>query len=268
LPLDPPLDRPTGVAMDPAVEPFFSDALPDPRDGQRVGVLLVQGFTGSPASMNPWGRHLAEQGFGVAVPRLPGHGTTWQELNRTRWADWYGEVDRAFEKLRANNDQVVVGGLSMGGALVLQLAADRGRDVAGIVVVNPAVSTERKDVLALPVLKHLVPSFPGIINDIKKPGVDEHGYSRMPLRAAHSMMLAWKALRPDLPKVTQPLLMFRSSVDHVVDPSSAALIRASVSSRDLTERPLVNSYHVATLDNDASIIFEESTEFVRRVTEP
>jgi carboxylesterase len=268
LPYDPSRDRPTVVTSDPAVEPFFSDAVPDARDGQRVGVLLVQGFTGSPASMTPWGRYLAEQGFAVAVPRLPGHGTTWQELNRTRWPDWYGEVDRAFEKLRANNDQVVVGGLSMGGALSLQLAADRGREVAGVVVVNPAVSTERKDVLALPVLKHLVPSFPGIINDIKKPGADEHGYTRMPLRAAHSMMLGWKELRPDLPKITQPLLMFRSAVDHVVDPSSAALIRASVSSRDLTERQLANSYHVATLDNDAPTIFEESTEFVRRVTGP
>ena len=265
---DPSLDRSADDIPDAAAEPFFADAVPDARDGQRVGVLLVQGFTGSPASMTPWGRYLAEQGLGVAVPRLPGHGTTWQELNRTRWPDWYGEVDRAFEKLRANHDQVVVGGLSMGGALVLQLAADRGRDVAGVVVVNPAVSTERKDVLALPVLKHVVPSFPGIANDIKKAGVQEYGYTRTPLRAAHSMMQAWKTLRADLPRVTQPLLMFRSSVDHVVDPSSAALIRASVSSRDLTERQLVNSYHVATLDNDAPTIFEESAEFVRRVTGP
>ncbi len=268
MPLDPPLDRSADLVSDPATEPFFADAVPDPKDGQRVGVLLVQGFTGSPASMNPWGRHLAEQGFGVAVPRLPGHGTSWQELNRTRWPDWYGEVERAFEKLRANNDQVVVGGLSMGGALVLQLSANRGREVAGVVVVNPAVSTERKDVLALPVLKHVVPSFPGITDDIKKPDVQEHGYARTPLRAAHSMMLGWKALRPDLPRVTQPLLMFRSAEDHVVDPSSAALIRASVSSRDLTERLLENSYHVATLDNDAPTIFEESAEFVRRVTGP
>ncbi len=53
------------------------------RDGQRVGVLLSHGFTGSPASMVPWGRHLAGLGYGVAVPRLPGHGTSWQELNRT-----------------------------------------------------------------------------------------------------------------------------------------------------------------------------------------
>jgi carboxylesterase len=82
------------------------------------------------------------------------------------------------------------------------------------------------------------------------------------------MMSAWKAVREDLPKVTQPLLMFLSREDHVVDPSSARIIRGAVSSRDVTERALENSYHVATLDNDAPIIFEESTQFIRRVTGP
>ena len=256
------------MSVVPGAEPFHADAVPAPDGGQRVGVLLVQGFTGSPASLRPWGRHLAAEGFGVAAPCLPGHGTRWQDMNRTTWADWYGEVQRAFDKLRANADQVVVGGLSMGGALALRLAADRGRAVAGLVLVNPVLSTLRKDVLALPILKHLVGSFPGLAGDIKKPGVDEQSYSRTPLRAAHSMTRAWKPLRADLAKVTQPLLMFRSTADHVADASSTALVRATVSSRDLTTRMLENSYHVATLDHDAPAIFEESTHFVRRVTGP
>jgi carboxylesterase len=256
------------LSVAPSAEPFHADAVPNPADGQRVGVLLSHGFTGSPASMLPWGRYLADQGFGVAVPRLPGHGTTWQQLNRTRWADWYGEVERSFEKLRANCDQVVVGGLSMGGAMVLRLAADRGRDVAGIVLVNPAVHLARRDLLALPLLKYAVPGMPGITNDTKRPGVDEHGYDRTPLKALHSMLQGWKPLRADLPRITQPLLMFRSTEDHVVDPSSGQIITSTVSSRDLTERMLENSYHVATLDNDAPTIFEESAEFVRRVTGP
>ncbi|QNN54751.1 alpha/beta fold hydrolase [Nocardioides mesophilus] len=218
--------------------------------------------------MVPWGRHLAALGYGVAVPRLPGHGTTWQELNRTEWADWYAEVERSFDKLLADCDQVVVGGLSMGGGLVLALAAARPRDVAGVVLVNPAVNTVRKDVLALPVLKHVVASFPGIINDIKKPGMDEHGYTRTPLKAAHSMMSTWRRVREELPKVTAPLLLFRSAEDHVVDPSSGRIIVSRVSSRDVTERILENSYHVATLDHDADMIFEESVQFVRRVTGP
>ena len=253
------------MAIAPTAEPFFSAAVPDAHDGQRVGALLVRGFTGSPASMRPWGQYLAGQGIGVAVPRLPGHGTTWQECNRTRWADWYGEVERSFEKLAAECDQVVVAGLSMGGSLVLQLAADRGREVAGVVLVNPAVHTERKDVLALPVLKHLVGSFPGIANDIKKEGVEEHGYTKTPLKAIHSFMQAWPVIIADLPKITAPLLYFRSTEDHVVDDASQPLITNGVSSRDVTVLPLENSFHVATIDHDAPQIFAESADFIARV---
>ncbi len=255
------------MAVAPHAEPFYADARPG-ADGRRVGVLLSHGFTGSPASMTPWGRYLADQGYAVAVPRLPGHGTTWQELNGTGWDDWYGELERAFEKLRADVDSVVVGGLSMGGGLVLDLAANQGPEIAGVILVNAAVNTTRKDVLALPLLKHLVGSFPGIAEDIKKPDVFEHGYTRTPLKAAHAMMTEWKRLRADLPRVTQPILLFRSTEDHTVDPSSASIIARQVSSEEVTERILENSYHVATLDYDAPIIFEESAAFIRRVTEP
>jgi len=163
---------------------------------------------------------------------------------------------------------VVVGGLSMGGCLAIWLAAKHPQDVAGLVLVNPAVASTNKQLLALPALKFIVKSMPGIANDIKKPDVSEHGYDRTPLRALHSMIVTWKEVRRDLPKVTAPLLLFRSAEDHVVDPSSARIILGNVSSRDATERVLQNSYHVATLDNDAPQIFEESVAFIRRITAP
>ena len=204
----------------------------------------------------------------VAVPLRPGHGTTWQEMNRTGWHDWYDELNRAFEKLKSEHDDVVVGGLSMGGGLALKLAADRGRDVSGVMLVNAAVASNNKQLLAVPVLKRVIPSMPGIGNDIKKPGQDEHGDDRVPLKALGSMLAGWKAVREDLPKVTQPIIHFRSAEDHVVDPSSSQIIASKVSSLEVEERMLENSYHVATLDNDAPAIFEESVEFIRRVTRP
>ena len=256
------------VQIHPLATPYAAPARPELTGGRRVGVLLSHGFTGQPASMTPWGRSLAERGYAVEVPRLPGHGTTWQELNTLRWADWYAEVSAAFDRLAAANDAVVVGGLSMGGALVLRLAADRGDQVAGVVVVNPAVATKRLDVKLLPVLKHVVPSFPGLANDIKKPGVEEHGYDRTPLKAIHSLMQAWPALVADLPKITAPLLYLRSTEDHVVDEASEPLITGRVSSRDVTVVRLADSYHVATLDNDAELIQDESAAFIARVTAP
>jgi carboxylesterase len=253
------------VSSIPQTEPFFADGRPEETDGVRTGVLLVHGFTGSPASMVPWGRHLADEGFGVAVPRLPGHGTTWQEMNRTGWHDWYGEVDRQFERLRANNDRVFVGGLSMGGALSLHLAQDRGTQIDGLVLVNTGLTHDSPLRHARHLVKRLVPSLAGIKNDIKKPGQEEHAYDRVPTRAAASMMDMWRVIIEDLPKVTQPMLLFRSAEDHVVPASSGEIILRKASSRDIEERILDNSYHVATLDNDAPLIFEESVKFVRRV---
>ena len=248
-------------------DPFFSDGVVD-SSGRRVGVLLSHGFTGSPASMVPWGQYLAEQGYAVSVPLLPGHGTTWEQMNGTTFEEWYSALEEEFEKLRASTDVVVVGGLSMGACLAIWLAARHPEDVAGVVVVNPVVASTNKQLLAVPVLKYLVKSMPAIGDDIKKPGVSEYAYTRTPLKALHSMVRGWKQVREDLPKVTAPLLLFRAPGDHLVDPSSARIILGSVASHDVTETLLENSYHVATLDNDAPQIFEESADFIRRVTAP
>ena len=248
-------------------EPWTAPGVPREHDGRRVGVLVLHGFTGSPASVRPWAEHLHGVGFAVSVPRLPGHGTRWQELNRTSYADWYGEAEAAFEKLAAESDQVVVAGLSMGGCLALDLAERRSREVTGLVLVNPIVNRERRDVVLLPLLRYVVPALPGVGNDIKKAGVDEEGYRRVPLRAAHSMFQGVRSVRERLPEVTQPLLLFRSRTDRVVDPSSGRIIVSQVSSRDLEERVLEDSYHVATLDNDAPAVFAGTTAFVRRVTD-
>ncbi|MGH3386830.1 MAG: alpha/beta hydrolase [Nocardioidaceae bacterium] len=242
-----------------------SHAQPFAADAGETGVLLSHGFTGSTASIRPWAQFLADQGLTVRLPRLPGHGTTWQALNRTRWPDWYAAVDRAFRELTDRCDRVVVGGLSMGGTLALRLAQEHGTAVSGVVLVNPLVQLSDPRLVALPVLRHVVPSLQAIGGDVKRPGADEHAYDRNPLHALHSVVALGRVVRTDLPRVTQPLLLFRSAVDHVVDPLSAKLVMQRVSSPDLSEHVLGDSYHVATLDNDAPAIFAESLKFVRRV---
>lgn len=245
---------------------WSAPANPDLTGGRRIGVLLSHGFTGSPVSMRPWAEFLHEHGYAVEVPCLPGHGTTWQEMNGTTWDDWYAELTAAFARLRASCDQVFVCGLSMGGGLSLRLAAERPGDVAGLVLVNPAVASTNKQLLAVPALKRVIKGLPGIGNDIKKKGVDEHGYDKIPLRALASMLDGWKSLRPRLGEVKAPLLLVRSTVDHVVDPSSARIILGSVGSADAREELLTDSYHVATLDNDAPHLFAQSLAFIRRLS--
>ncbi|MGZ4599856.1 MAG: alpha/beta hydrolase [Oryzihumus sp.] len=247
------------VAILPGAEPFS-------HDGSDVGVLLVHGFTGTPQSLRPWAEHLAEAGYTVRLPRLPGHGTTWQEMNRTEWSDWYATVDATFRELLTRCRTVFVAGLSMGGALALQLAQNHGPRVAGLVLVNPAVKFEDPRLVVLPVLKHLVGALPGIANDIKKADATELAYTKTPLKAGHSQIVAWRTIIRDLPEVTQPVLLLHSPQDHVVPASSSALVLSKISSEDVQEILLENSYHVATLDNDAPLIFAESVKFIERLT--
>ena len=105
--------------------------------GSRTGVVISHGFTGSPHAVRDWAGSLADAGFAVRAPLLPGHGTSWQELARIHWRDWHAALDAAYLDLAGDCEQVIVAGLSMGGALALRIAATR--PVAGAVVVNPGL---------------------------------------------------------------------------------------------------------------------------------
>jgi carboxylesterase len=250
---------PIGAIVRPEAEPYAGGS-------GEVAVLLCHGFTGSPKGMIDWARHLESAGFRVVVPRLPGHGTSWQELNRTEWVDWYACVEDAFRELVAQSRQVFIAGLSAGGALALRLAQQHPASVAGLILVNPMINLTDPRIRVLPVLQRLVPSLAGIVNDIAMPGQDECGYNRNPLRALYSLTLMTADVRAHLAEVVQPLLVYRSVTDHVVDPSSVRLLRAGVASPDQTYVALTRSYHVATLDYDAAQIFDGSVEFCRRLT--
>ena len=243
------------MPVQPGAEPYVADGSP-------TGALLLHGFTGSPASLRPWAEHLAADGFTVSLPRLPGHGTRWQDLNDTRWPDWYAAAARAFDDLRGRCDDVFVCGLSMGGTLALRLAGLRRSEVAGVIVVNASLDTADRRAFLLPYVSRVVRSFPPIADDIKKPGVHEGGYNRLPLRAAASVQRLWPATRTVLPLISAPVLAFRSAVDHIVPASSLALLTAGATSTSVTERVLADSFHVATLDNDAPAIFFESAQFI------
>ena len=245
--------------------PVMPGAEPFHHDGGPVGVLLCHGFTGTPQSLRPWAEHLAAAGLTVALPRLPGHGTTLAEANLTHWEDWYAELDRHFAQLRERCDQVFVMGLSMGGTLAIRLAEVHGDDVAGLVLVNPSLLTKRPDRFLLPVMRWVVPTWPGIASDIKKPGATELAYDKIPVKASYQLARLWLTTRGDLAKVTQPVLIFRSTEDHVVEPDSCEMFHAKASSTDVREVVLEDSYHVATLDNDAPTIFDGSLEFVREL---
>jgi carboxylesterase len=243
--------------------PVLPGAEPFHHQGGPTAVLLCHGFTGCPQSLRPWAEHLAAAGLTVSLPRLPGHGTTWQEMARTRWEDWYAEVERALADMQTRAGQIFVMGLSMGACLALRLTALHGEAISGLVLVNPSVTADTKLFLLAPALKLVVPSLKGVGSDIKKPGMSELAYDRTPVKAAATLPGLWKVTQRDLGRVSAPVLVYKSAEDHIVGPASLAILRQYLPAGLLEVRDCPDSYHVATLDNDAENIFAGSLDFVR-----
>ena len=110
----------------------------------KIGILMVHGFTGSPASLKPWAQAMHEKGLTVFLPTLAGHGTHWSDLNKVKWEDWYEGIEREFLELSKHCDQVFIAGFSVGGALALRLSQIRGSEIAGTILLNASIYDERK----------------------------------------------------------------------------------------------------------------------------
>ncbi len=245
------------TSLMPGAEPFSADGGP-------TGVLVLHGFTGNPQSMRPLAEALAAAGHTVSLPLLPGHGTRVEEMLPTRWEDWSGAAEKAYDELAGRCATVFVAGLSMGGTLTLWLAC-RQPDVAGIVLVNPLADGTAPGVTAtVGQLRALdVALVPGIGSDIALEGSVESAYPMTPVEPLLSLHAALADLR--LSEITCPVLLLTSPQDHVVEPASSDLVAASVSGP--VERVwLDRSFHVATLDHDAALIEQRAVAFVERVS--
>jgi len=245
--------------------PIIPGAEPYSVTGDTRGALVLHGFTGNPQSMRGLALALADAGFTVEMPLLPGHGTDIADMIPTRWEDWSGAAEATYDELAARCDSVVVVGLSMGGMLGVWLA-ERHPEIAAIAVVNPLIVPPDADTLA--VVKSMAEGgeevAPGIGSDIAMEGAVESAYPGLPLHAALSLFAGASEVEADLESVTCPVLVFTSLQDHVVDPVSSDVLAARA--KGPVERvTLERSYHVATLDYDKDEIEVRTVEFVTNV---
>lgn len=242
-------------------------AAPFTHAGGPGGVLVLHGFTGNPQSMRPLAEALAEAGYSVELPLLPGHGTSLQDMVPTRWADYAEAAEVAYSSLAGRCEEVAVAALSMGGTLACRLAEEHP-EVRGLVLVNPFVDPPAqsfRDVLR-DVLESGSELAPGVGSDIAKEGSVELAYEQTPIEAALSLFEGIDEVSSKLADITCPVLLLSSREDHVIPSSSGDVLVAGVSGP--VERVwLEKSYHVATLDHDAPQIEARTLSFMRRVLE-
>jgi carboxylesterase len=242
----------------PGCEPFSSP-------GSSMGVLVLHGFTGNPFSMRPLAERCASAGYSVELPRLPGHGTSLQDLVPRRWPDFVEVALASYDELAERCDKVAVVGLSVGGGLTALIAEER--PVAGCVFINPMLKGPGAEIEQG--LRDLIDSGLDVLetdsnSDIKKEGVSEAKYEGWPLRALQSVIDGVEVVDANLSSITAPSLLLSSREDHTVAPANGDEI-VEKSSGPVERIWLEESYHVATLDNDQELLERSTLEFLAKV---
>jgi carboxylesterase len=235
-------------------------------DGGRAGALVLHGFTGNPVMMQPVTDAFVAAGFTTSMPRLPGHGTTIEDMATTGWADWSAEAERAYRELAAKVDQVVLVGLSMGGTLAVWLA-ERHPEVAGLVLINAAVlpydQGSREFLQAMIDAGDVIA--PGVGADLADPDAHEPAYEGSPLPSLLTMFDAVDGIQAGLGDITCPALVMQSPNDHVVDPAAADHVAGKLGG-PVERLSLDRSFHVATLDYDKDLVAGSAVAFAEKVT--
>jgi carboxylesterase len=241
----------------PGAEPYAADAGP-------LGVLLLHGFGGSPGSLRGVAEWFEAHGASVRLPRLPGHGTSVEDLAARRWPEWAAEADAALSELSTRCERVAVLGHSMGAALALHLAATRPADVAALSLANPYLRDRR--LLLVPVGRWFVRSTSAHATDSKNGARDPGRYERRPVSAVVTLRDFLRVVDRELGRVRAPIAVFTSSVDHEIPAGSAERILARVSAEHAERISCPNSYHALPLDRDAPMLCERSLAFFRAAT--
>lgn len=240
-----------------STEPFFWTGK---GTKQTTGILMIHGFTGSPSEFRRIGYELRDEGYTIQAVRLPGHGTSPEDMLRTGWTDWYGHVLENYDALAAKCKNVVVMGHSMGGLLALKLAVER--QVAGVVsLATPIFLTSRKSALAV-----IMQYFIKYIN--KKPKtfstlLDEScAYTKTPIRCVVSLRKLLKHVKSLLPQVEAPIWIGQGGKDGVVHQESAAFLYERIRSKSKELRYYAKSSHGLLLDQERELVYADIAAFI------
>jgi carboxylesterase len=247
--------------LDPARTAPFDLGPPD----ASTAVLLLHGFTGSPWEVRPLAESLAARGFFVRAPRLPGHGTTPEDMLWVTWRDWLAAAEAAFDSLSRWN-RLCVAGLSMGGLLGLLLAERHPKRVSRLVLMAPVMRVRQRLGRVLGALG------PGVLRgatwlakkgtDIEDPEARAQSpvLERYPLARLFDLFELQRLAARAAPRITTPTLIAAAVNDHVVDFSSIEALHRDVDGSRLLV--FQRGFHILPQDVERARLASEVAEFI------
>lgn len=234
--------------------------------GGSNGVLLIHGFTGSPAELLLLGEYLNCAGYTVLGVRLAGHGTNELNLMKTTNEDWFNSVLDGYAILKSLCEKVFVVGHSMGGLLTLKLAYFRKVEkivtLAAPIFINENLHlqdlpprSECKDFCYIRPHRRLK-NVPPAVNKV---------YRKMPYISIHEVVNLIEEIKILLPKITVPILIMHGLEDHTVQYKSADFIDEKISSTVKEKIFVANCGHLLPLTETRDYVFDEVSKFLEGV---
>ena len=239
---------------------IMSGAEPFLFPGGANGILLVHGFTGTPAEMRLLGEHLHAAGYTVLGIRLPGHGTSPYDMVHTNWRHWYGSVVDGLTLLRGLCTNIQVVGLSMGGLLALKLAAEYSVD--SVSALSTPVFLTNKRIKFLPLYRLFHRFVPKKRRDYDIDPQYFIGYDTTPLSCLSSLLEFIRIVADDVRNIHCPVLLVQSKRERTVKPASATYLLERIGSPQKEIFWLEKSGHVVTIDIEREIVFRRVADFV------
>ncbi len=230
-----------------------------------TAALLVHGFTGTPWEMRPLADFLAKAGIASLAVRLPGHGTTPEDLAGRRWQEWLRSVEDGYQVLNGEFTSVFGMGMSTGCLLLLTLAATER--FSGLVLFSPYLRILHKLAPCAGWIRWLRPYY-------LKPSGEEYQiryYNRKPVAGIHQINLLVKSLKPRLSEINCPVMAFNAEDDRTVDAkSSFELMRLMNSRVKIHGMYGPDVPHVMTLEGNPcrGSIFAQTAHFVQETDKP
>lgn len=227
-------------------------------------LLMIHGFTGSPSEFRRLGYYLNDLGYTVNAVLLPGHGTTPEDMIRTRWTDWLEHVRQCYDRMAERPDKrIVCIGHSMGGLLALKLAMER--PVEGVVsLATPIYLTSRKPALAV-LLQHFIKYVD------KKRIAARHiieeacTYDKAPVPCVVDLRRLLKSVKTSLKQVRVPVFVAQGEKDGVVHPRSAEFIYHHIASPVRQISMYGETSHAMLLDREKERVYADIHGFLQNL---
>jgi len=247
------------VAASPVVDPSAFDL---PGSG-RAAALCLHGLTGTPYEVRPLAEAISAAGIRAVGPALPGHNETPERLAATSHTEWLEAARSEFQRLREGYESVFIVGMSMGGLLALALAEEGPVDA--LVVIGTPLVLPNPFAWLVPLVKYLRPmprKAQG--SDIRDPAARARhpSYPVMPLNSVHELQRLQRRVRPQLARITAPILVAHGAHDKTASPRDAVEIRDAVSSEICEYRLFEASGHLVPVDFDGPALAQAVAEFL------